>query len=259
MRVTFHTRMAAAGAVGGVGRGLGFAVVVAMGRGREIGVRGRLPWALPGDVAFFRGLTVHGRDGVPGWVYARGEGEGGWGGPLAAPPREGGRADPPPPPPAVHAVIMGRKTWEGLPAQHRPLRGRVNVVVSRTMAQTDANAAAAAAADAPPHGEARGGAGRVMVARSFDEALSAAETGAPSGDIFVIGGTQVYAEALQHPGLSDLFVTHVDAHFPHADAHFPELPPSLPLLPSRVSPWVHDPRTAIPYRFTHLKREPARD
>jgi dihydrofolate reductase len=30
-----------------------------------------------------------------------------------------------------HTVIMGRKTWESLPASFRPLPGRTNIVVSR--------------------------------------------------------------------------------------------------------------------------------
>jgi dihydrofolate reductase len=30
------------------------------------------------------------------------------------------------------AVVMGRKTWESLPEQYRPLKGRLNVVLTRT-------------------------------------------------------------------------------------------------------------------------------
>ena len=30
-----------------------------------------------------------------------------------------------------HPLIMGRKTWESIPENHRPLKGRANIVVPR--------------------------------------------------------------------------------------------------------------------------------
>ena len=36
-----------------------------------------------------------------------------------------------------HPVIMGRRTWESFPARFRPLPGRTNIVVSRTLTATE--------------------------------------------------------------------------------------------------------------------------
>lgn len=57
-----------------------------------IGVAAALPWRLPKEMAYFAQVTAG----------------------------------------AGHAVVMGRTSWEGIPARFRPLKGRVNVVVSRT-------------------------------------------------------------------------------------------------------------------------------
>lgn len=37
-------------------------------------------------------------------------------------------------PDRVNAVIMGRRCWESIPEKFRPLRNRVNVILSRSMA-----------------------------------------------------------------------------------------------------------------------------
>jgi dihydrofolate reductase len=37
----------------------------------------------------------------------------------------------------MNAVVMGRKTWEGIPEQHRPLKNRINVVISSTLDATE--------------------------------------------------------------------------------------------------------------------------
>ena len=43
-------------------------------------------------------------------------------------------------PGARNAVIMGRKTWESIPAKFRPLAGRLNIVLSRGGALVEAGA-----------------------------------------------------------------------------------------------------------------------
>ncbi len=93
-----------------------------------------------------------------------------------------------------HPVIMGRKTWDSLPARFRPLPGRRNIVLSRN-------------ADLQLDG--------AEVVASLHEALAAC---ADTELVFVIGGAQIYAEAL--PRADRLELTEVDADYA-ADAFFP--------------------------------------
>jgi dihydrofolate reductase len=94
-------------------------------------------------------------------------------------------------------VIMGRKTWDSLPARFRPLPGRRNIVLSADRAQRLEGAHTAA---------------------SLDDALALAGD-APR--VFVIGGAQLYALAL--PRAHTLMLTEVDADLA-GDTFFPEWP-----------------------------------
>lgn len=94
-------------------------------------------------------------------------------------------------------VVMGRKTWDSIPARFRPLPGRRNLVVSRS-------------ASALPGAE---------VFASLDEALAAC---AAEPETCVIGGGEIYALAL--PRADKLALTEVDVVFPDADRHFPAWP-----------------------------------
>lgn len=91
-------------------------------------------------------------------------------------------------------VIMGRRTWDSLPERFRPLPGRRNIVVTRN-----------AAWQAPG----------AEVAHSLAEALALV---ADAPKAFVMGGGQLYAEALPHA--DELALTEVDASF-EADTFFP--------------------------------------
>ncbi|MFG6449771.1 dihydrofolate reductase [Roseateles sp. BYS180W] len=97
-----------------------------------------------------------------------------------------------------HTVIMGRRTWDSLPERFRPLPQRRNVVLSR---QTGLSLPGA------------------EVFTSLDEALAACEDDA---QVFVIGGAQIYAQAMELAQVLEL--TEIDAEFP-ADAHFPAVDP----------------------------------
>jgi dihydrofolate reductase len=87
----------------------------------------------------------------------------------------------------AHTVVMGRLTWESLPAKVRPLPGRRNVVVTR---QADYMADGA------------------EVVTTLENALSGDET-------WVIGGEQVYMLAL--PIATRCEVTEVEVDVPRDD------------------------------------------
>ena len=97
-------------------------------------------------------------------------------------------------------VIMGRKTWDSLPARFRPLPGRSNIVVTR---QSDWRASGA------------------QVAGTFERAVAMAQASIdqqPAPRIFVIGGGQLYMAAL--PLADELLLTEIDADLP-GDTVFP--------------------------------------
>jgi dihydrofolate reductase len=95
-----------------------------------------------------------------------------------------------------HVLVMGRRTYESI---GRPLPGRTTVVVTRQPDWT-------------------GGSDLVLTAASVPEALATASS--LDDEVFVVGGAQVYAEALPHADRLEL--THVDAA-PAGDTLFPEL------------------------------------
>jgi dihydrofolate reductase len=95
-------------------------------------------------------------------------------------------------------VIMGRKTWESLPARFRPLPGRQNIVLSR---QADWAAPGA------------------LKAASLEQALALCP---PGSTIWAIGGAQVWSLAL--PLAQVAVVTEIEAEF-EGDAFAPQFGP----------------------------------
>jgi len=73
-----------------------FSIIVAADMENGIGIEGKLPWRLKGDMAFFKKTTTT--------VTKEGE---------------------------TNVVVMGRKTWESIPEKFRPLPNRINIVLSR--------------------------------------------------------------------------------------------------------------------------------
>jgi len=116
-----------------------FSIIVAIDSGNGIAKNGGIPWSSKSDLRYFREVT-----------FGKGK----------------------------NAVIMGRITYESIPAEYRPLSGRHCVVVSRTWRQED-------------HPE-------VTVCPSFLDAL-AIMGGSVKGheEVFVAGGEHIYNESIR--------------------------------------------------------------
>ena len=86
-------------------------LIVAATMNNGIGLSGRLPWRLPREMAYFAKITTL----VPETISSNNDG---------AHPAENISGK--------NAVIMGRNTWESIPKAFRPLKGRINIILSRS-------------------------------------------------------------------------------------------------------------------------------
>ena len=134
------------------------AMIVAMDEDGNIGSSGELPWRLRSDMLRFKSLT---------------EGDG------------------------FNSVIMGRRTWDSLPDEFRPLPERANIVMSR---DTSWNAEGADTA--------------LYVGRAIEIAFAEG-----SEECWIIGGSQIYELFLDRVDEVHVTTVHVSGS---GDVSFPE-------------------------------------
>ena len=107
-----------------------------------------------------------------------------------------------------HPVVMGRRTWESIPARFRPFDGRTNFVLT-----TDPIVTAQAEADG------------AHVFTDIDEALAAASE-APGGElVWIVGGGALYESTANRADVA--LVTVLDLDVPDGDTFAPALPPGF--------------------------------
>ncbi|KAF1987960.1 hypothetical protein K402DRAFT_428524 [Aulographum hederae CBS 113979] len=148
-------------------------IVAATSKTFGIGKNGSLPWRLKAEMKYFARVTTR----VPSTAASN----------------------------ARNAVIMGRKTWESIPPKFRPLKDRVNVVLSKS-GNIDGIPA--------EHQD-------VLVVDSLEQAISTLSTQSEGvGRAFVIGGSTVYESALKLPQTRSILMTQIDAEF-DCDTFFP--------------------------------------
>ncbi len=98
-----------------------------------------------------------------------------------------------------HVVVMGRKNYESIPEKYRPLPNRENVVLTRNQSYV---------------------ADDCTIFHSLEECLNYYES-EEERTIFIIGGGEIYRQALEMDVIDEMYISHVN-HSYGADTFFPE-------------------------------------
>ena len=178
-------------------------IVAATSNTHAIGRKGDLPWKLKEEMQYFRDLTSTTSDENK-----------------------------------TNCVIMGRKTYESIPAKFRPLPNRLNIILSK-------NASIREVLKIPEN---------VLIADSLESALNLLEpTSSTYDQVFIIGGGSVYREAMRSIRCSKIYLTEVNIDIPDADTFFPDIPEDKYQITYRSPMKIED---GISYYFTEYDSIP---
>ncbi|WP_199120479.1 dihydrofolate reductase [Pedobacter sp. ASV28] len=122
-----------------------------------------------------------------------------------------------------HTIIMGRKTYDSI---GKPLPNRRNIVITRQQGLKLEG---------------------IEVVNSLAEALSLCD---PTREAFIIGGAEIYKQAL--PLCKHIYLTTVHQTY-EADAFFPELSANEWREIEKVA-YLADEKNKVPYSFSTLER-----
>ncbi|XP_042870388.1 dihydrofolate reductase-like [Penaeus japonicus] len=147
-------------------------IIVAACENQGIGINGELPWRLREEMKYFSRMTKA--------TTSSGK---------------------------QNAVLMGRKTWESIPAKFRPLPGRVNVVISSRAKD--------------PGAEFNGS----TVCGSFKEGIQELQNRTDEVEsVWAIGGSSIYEIALESEHLHRIYLTRILKNF-ECDTFLPSFDP----------------------------------
>ncbi|XP_055919278.1 dihydrofolate reductase [Eupeodes corollae] len=159
---------------------LKFSLIVAICENSGIGIKGDLPWHLKNELKHFSRTTKKVTDSNK-----------------------------------KNVVIMGRKTYFGVPESKRPLPNRINIVLTRNPVP----------ADYPDD---------VILCSSLENAMKMLEEKEELKSIiekvWIVGGSEAYKEAMASPRCDRLYLTEVKAKF-ECDTFFPEIPSDFEEIP----------------------------
>lgn len=130
-----------------------------------------------------------------------------------------------------HIVVMGRKNWESIPEKFRPLPNRDNVVLTRNTAFRAEGA---------------------QVFHSMQDCL-AYYSGEDQKNIFIIGGGEIYRQAIDLKCVDEMYITHVDAVY-GADTYFPEFDEEKWVV-NEILDWPKDEKNEAGFVVKHYSKK----
>lgn len=134
--------------------------------------KNNLPWKIQNDMKHFQKITISTKD-----------------------------------PKKCNALIMWRKTWESIAAKFRPLPGRVNCVLSRTVwLELDWG----------------------ICFTNFEDCFAELSQNEMIENIFIIGWSHLYNSLIDHPQVEKIYLTHVEWDF-ECDVFFNWVPRNFSL------------------------------
>jgi len=137
-------------------------LIAALDQNNGIGFQNQIPWNIPEELSHFHKTTC---DSPPG---------------------------------TQNAVIMGRKTWDSIPKQHKPFKERINIVLSRN-----------------PNWRTK-----AEQASSLEEAIQIAKQNRTLNSIYIIGGAETYEQALSLAETKTLILSRIEKIY-DCDTFFP--------------------------------------
>ena len=90
-----------------------------------------------------------------------------------------------------HHIIMGRRNFESIPHKFRPLRSRVNIIVTRNKDYTAKDC---------------------IIVNSIESAIDYSKSN-KEDEVFIIGGGEIYKQSMQKNLVDKIYLTRVHADF----------------------------------------------
>ncbi|CCV02131.1 dihydrofolate reductase [Invertebrate iridovirus 25] len=128
--------------------------IIAISQDGGIGINNHLPWKLQEELKHFQEVTTCTQDKTK-----------------------------------KNAVIMGRKTWDSIPDKFKPLKNRVNIIVSNTLTFSTLN--------------------NTWIHSNLQNAIKFLNSQQNIETVWIIGGISIYLEALKLNLLDFMYVTEI--------------------------------------------------